>query len=118
MSRQTPLQTLGFTTRFFFPCGKKSQRLSSNGEVETKKTLPDGSTAKISERTVKRGSDSAHSVGNVLWLTVKLIGYQGSSNFMGSWGSYKVSKVQSDYKVGMQKHVSKLIKADGWRHID
>ena len=73
-------------------------------EVETKKTLPDGSTAKISERTVRRGSDSA-----IWWLTVKLTGHQGSSNFlvigsdMGSWGSYKASKVQSDYKVGMQK---------------
>ena len=85
MSRQTPLQTLGFTTRFF-PCGKKLERLSSNGEVETKKTLPDGSTAKISERTVRRGSDSAHSVGNVLWLTVKLIGYQQKQQFHGELG--------------------------------
>lgn len=115
MSRK-PVTNPGFATSFF-SCGKNPSD-SRQCEVETKKTLPDGSTAKISERTVRRGSDSAHSVGNVLWLTVKLIGYQGSSNFMGSWGSYKVSKVQSDYKVGMQKHVSKLIKADGWRHID
>lgn len=84
MSRQTPLQTLGFTTRFFFPCGKKLERLSSNGEVETKKTLPDGSTAKISERTVRRETGFGPLGGQMFCgLTVKLIGYQQKQQFHG-----------------------------------
>ena len=90
MPRQTPLQTLGFYhTFFFFPVGKNPKRLSSNGEVETKKTLPDGSTAKISERTVRRetGFGDLGGWANVLWAhRERLIGYQQKQQFYGELG--------------------------------